>query len=193
MIKGVTCVKKLNLFFGLLLVLWFVVHSIVVIGDGLRDELSMTDVGVVLGNKVELDGQPSKRLVARLDKAVELYESGYIQCIIVSGGIGKEGFDEGEVMKVYLVDQGIPEDKIIVDSNGYNTHMTAENTKAIMEDMNLQTVTVITQYHHVSRTKLAFRKLGFDNVASAGAKRFEARDIYSIFREFFAYYKYLLD
>jgi hypothetical protein len=39
--------------------------------------------------------------------------------------------------------------------------------------------------------KLAFNKVGFEEVYSAHAEFFEARDLYSITREFFAYYKYL--
>lgn len=139
-----------------------------------------------------MNGVPSKRLQARLDRAVELYEQGKLKQIIVSGGIGKEGFDEAEVMKAYLTDFAIPEDKIITDSNGYNTYLTAENTKVIMDELGLKSVMVITQYHHITRTKLAFRKIGFERVYSAHAKIFEARDIYSITREFIAYYKYAL-
>lgn len=49
---------------------------------------------------------------------------------------------------------------------------------------------VATQYHHISRTKLAFRKVGFEEVHSAHARIFEWRDLYSIVREFAAYYRY---
>lgn len=150
------------------------------------------DVAVVLGNKVEANGQPSERLTARLDKSVELYDGGYYNFIIVSGGIGKEGFDEAKVMKSYLIDKGIPEDKIIEDKNGYNSYMTAENTSKIMDELELDSVMVITQYFHVSRTKLVFSKMDIKEVYSAHAKIFEFRDMYSIIREFPAYYKYLI-
>ncbi|WP_248565511.1 YdcF family protein [Paenibacillus sp. L3-i20] len=159
--------------------------------DGLNDELKAVDAAVVLGNKVEVNGQPSERLKARLDKSMELFERGYFTFIIVSGGIGKEGFDEAKVMKSYLIDKGIPEDKIIEDNNGYNSYMTAQNTSKIMDDLELDSVMVITQYFHVSRTKLAFRKMDMKEVYSAHANIFEIRDIYSIIREFPAYYKYL--
>jgi vancomycin permeability regulator SanA len=173
------------------LFIWFLIHTTLVIIDGLNDELKPADVAVVLGNKVEVNGQPSNRLIARLDKSVELYNGGYFTFIIVSGGIGKEGFDEARVMKSYLVDKGIPEDKIIEDNNGYNSYMTAQNTSKIIDDLELDSVMVITQYFHVSRTKLAFRKMDIKEVYAAHAKIFEFRDIYSIIREFPAYYKYL--
>ena len=170
---------------------WFIIHTISVIIDGLNDELKSVDVAVVLGNKVETNGQPSKRLKARLDKSVELYNEGYYSFIIVSGGIGKEGFDEAKVMKSYLIEKGIAEDKIIEDNNGYNSFMTAENTSKIMNELELKSVMVITQYFHVSRTKLAFSKMDIKEVYAAHANIFEFRDMYSIIREFPAYYKYL--
>lgn len=181
--------------FGILvasLCIWFIIHTTFVIIDGLNDELKPVDAAVVLGNKVEVNGRPSERLKSRLDKSVELYKGGYFTFIIVSGGIGKEGFDEAKVMKSYLIDKGLPEDKIIEDNNGYNSYMTAQNTSKIMDELELDSVMVITQYFHVSRTKLAFRKMDIKEVYSAHAKVFEFRDIYSLIREFPAYYKYLL-
>ena len=172
--------------------LWFIIHTLVITADGLKDELEVSDAAVVLGNKVELNGKPSKRLQGRLDKATELYENNYFKYIIVSGGIGKEGFDEAAVMKEYLAEKGIPDDKILLDSNGYNSYMTAKNTKAIMDDMGFNSTMIITQFYHISRTKLAFDKVGIENVYSAHASYLDLRDAYSVVREFFAYYKYLL-
>lgn len=174
------------------LFIWFIIHTTFTIIDGLNDELEHADAAVVLGNKVEVDGQPSERLKARLDRAAELYDGGYFTFIIVSGGMGKEGFDEAKVMKSYLIDNGVPEEIIKEDNNGYNSYMTGQNASKMMDELELDSVMVITQYFHVSRTKLAFRKMGIKEVFSAHAKIFEFRDIYSIVREFPAYYKYLL-
>lgn len=173
-------------------VIWFIIHTTFVVIDGVNDELKPVDAAVVLGNKVETNGQPSERLKARLDRSVELYNEGYYRFIIVSGGIGKEGFDEAKVMKAYLIDNGVAEDKIIEDSNGYNSYMTAQHTSDIMDELEFNSVMIISQYFHISRTKLAFRKMNIEEVYSAHAKIFEARDLYSIVREFPAYYKYLL-
>jgi len=46
-------------------------------------------------------GEPSPRLQSRLDKAFDLYSKNYFQQIIVSGGLGKEGFEEALVMTEY--------------------------------------------------------------------------------------------
>jgi vancomycin permeability regulator SanA len=141
-----------------LFMVWFVVHVLVITIDGFIDEKQHADVGVILGNKVERDGNPSERLRYRLEKAVELYREGYFNYIIVSGGVGVEGYDEAKIMKQYLVQKGIPSEKIITDSMGFNTMATAKNTKKIMGEIEDRSVMVITQFYHISRTKLAFYK-----------------------------------
>lgn len=184
--------RKILFYVFIIFIIWFITHSLILTVDGFRDELGFSDAAVVLGNKVELNGEPSERLKGRLNKAVELYDKNYFEYIIVSGGIGKEGYDEAEVMKKYLIKNGIPDEKIIMDNKGYNSFMTAQNTKLIMNNMNLESITIITQFYHISRTKLAFDSTGIENTYSAHADYFELRDIYSLIREFFAYYKYLL-
>ncbi len=173
-------------------IVWFAIHATAITVDGLRDELHKTDVAVVLGNKVEVSGVPSPALKGRLERTVELYQSGYFDSIIVSGGVGKEGHDEAFVMKEFLVERGIPHDIIIIDSNGYNTALTAENTKQIMVEQGFESLMIISQFFHISRSKLAFKQQGLTEIYSAHAKDFFIRDIYSVFREFFAYYKYLI-
>ncbi|MDD2502617.1 MAG: YdcF family protein [Clostridia bacterium] len=183
---------KVMLYVVGVLFLWFLIHIVIISIDGLNDNIGISDAAVVLGNKVELDGKPSKRLQGRLERALELYNKEHFKYIIVSGGTGKEGFDEAVVMKNYLVENGVPDEAVLLDQEGYNSFMTAQNTKTIMSEMDLNSITIISQYYHITRTKLAFRKAGFDKVYTAHAKYFELRDMYSLFREFFAYYKYLL-
>jgi len=183
--------KRLIILFSVILIL-IAAHMAVVTFDGVKDELKAVDAAVILGNKVEENGKPSERLQCRLDRAVELYNKKYFKYVIVSGGVGKEGFDEAKVMKEYLIKQGVPEGKIFMDSQGNNTLLTAKNSKKIMDSKDLKSVMVISQFYHISRTKLAFKKVGFKEVYSAHGKYFELRDIYSLVREVPAYYKYLL-
>src|SRR6187402_1531851 len=78
---------------GIVAGLFFAGSALLVI-SGLRDDVAQADVALVLGNKVEVDGQPSPRLRARLDETLLLYRSGYFPAIITSGGLGREGYDE---------------------------------------------------------------------------------------------------
>ncbi len=168
-------------------VIGFVLIAVLIVIDGMRDEISPSDVGLVLGNTVQADGQPSARLRARLDKTLELYRAGLFAEVIVSGGVGVEGFDEAEVMKRYLIDNGVPEARIHVDSQGLDTHRTARNAAAMMAAHGWSSALVVSQYYHIPRCRLALARSGVASVASAHADYFEARDLYSTAREVVAY------
>lgn len=179
--------QKIQLLVKILLT-WFVLHTVLIIADGLTDEVVSSDLVVILGNKVHENGQLSERLKARVDKGLEWYQKGRCQKILVSGGLGKEGHLEGDAMAAYLIQKGVPAAVVIIDNKGDNTQASAENTKALFSEQT--SITIISQYYHISRTRLAFQKVGFSNIYGVHADYFELRDFYSIFREFFGYYKY---
>lgn len=168
--------------------LWFIGHVIYTINDGLTDSGNSADIGVVLGNKVNTDGTLSKRLEKRVECGLELYQKGRVKMLFVSGGLGSEGFKEGDKMKEYLISKGVPPSKIIVDNEGNNTIASVENTLKLKESLNYKNVMVISQYYHVTRAKMLFKKRGFSNVYSASPRYFEIRDIHALIREFVAYY-----
>ncbi|MBI2750059.1 MAG: YdcF family protein [Burkholderiales bacterium] len=161
------------------------------VARGMSDEIHKADVAVVLGNTVNSDGTPSRRLAARLDTALELYHRGVFKNVIVSGGVGREGFDEAVVMKDYLLRRGVPQDNIIVDSFGLTTAATAKNVAVLAKEHRWSSVLVISQYFHIPRCQLALSQAGVDPVYTAHAHYFELRDIYSTFREVFGYAAYL--
>lgn len=160
---------------------------------GMNDDLRPTDVGVVLGSKVELNGKPSGRLAARLDRGADLYAQGVFHHMIVSGGTGVEGFDEAGVMRDYLLKKGVPSSAIMVDSAGVTTDATARNCASLMASHGFRSVTIVTQYFHVPRTRLALRRHGVAEIGSAHAHFFELRDLYSIAREVAALPAYWLE
>jgi len=184
-------IKKLLLIASVSFALAYIVSGLLIVIDGLSDDIHAADVAIVLGSKVEVSGVPSTRLRARLDRAVELYKQGLFQHVIVSGGTGSEGFDEAAVMKAYLIEKGVPGDQVYVDSQGASTYLTAKNSSRMMKENNWRSALVVSQYFHISRTKLALRRFGVSPVFSAHADYFELRDIYSIAREVFGYGGYL--
>lgn len=183
-------IKGCSIFLSVLTI-YFFIHCLIATYDGLTDNLQKSDVAVVFGNEIMSDGTPSERLKARLKKTIELYNQGFFPKVIVSGGVGKEGFDEATVMKKYLVDQGIPTNNIMMDHTGNNSWMTVQNTKQIMIEQHYQTVLAISEFYHMSRIELAFAKNGIKNISTAHADHFELRDFYSTAREFFGFYSYL--
>ncbi len=180
--------KKLIKICLLLLFLWYVGHVTYITIDGLSDEGKSADLAIILGSKVNEDGTLSERLEKRMECGLQLYEKNRVKKIIVSGGFGKEGFYEADKMKEYLIKNGIPDSAIIVDNKGNNTLATVENTLKLQDSIHFKSAIVVSQYFHVTRTKKFFRDRGFKNVSSVGPHYFETRDLYSVLREFVAYY-----
>jgi vancomycin permeability regulator SanA len=181
--------KKLKIV-SLILTLWFLSHQLIIVAEGLTIKPKRSHVAVVLGNKVNQDGTLSKRLQARVDESLKLFNDSLVNKILVSGGLGLEGHFEGQKMADYLVFHGVPKSKVIIDNQGVNTWATAENTRQFF-DVN-DSIVIVTQFYHYSRCKLAFKRHGFEHITGATPHFFELRDFYSLFREFFGYYSYLL-
>lgn len=182
--------KKGIKYLGLTLLIWFVGHSIYIITDGLTDEGLQADVAVILGSTVNEDGTLSPRLEARLKQGFVLYQTEKAKMLMVSGGLGKEGYSEGTVMAEYLVRWGVPPSDILIDNEGNNTYLTALHYQQAAAQHQFKSVIVVSQYFHISRTKMVFRKLGIENVTGSHARYFAWRDFYSVFREFFGWYGY---
>ncbi len=171
-----------------LLFLWLIAHSVYVITDGISDEGKQADVAVILGNTVNRDGTLSMRLEKRLESGIQLYKNRRIRKILVSGGLGKEGFYEGDKMKEFLLSKGIPDSVIMVDNKGDNTRKTVENTLQLSSRYHFNSIIAVSQYFHVTRIKKLFRDRGFQKVSSVSPDYFEWRDLYALLREFPAYY-----
>lgn len=172
------------------LLLWFFTHAIAVTIDGVFTQPKKSEYAVIFGNTVNADGSLSKRLKARVDKGLELYRDSLVQKLFLSGGLGVEGHYEAQKMADYLLMMGVPETDLIIDDLGDNSWLTTTNFKKMFPEAN--SIIVVSQFYHLSRAKLTFRKLDFKNVSAASPDYYEIRDFYSLFREFFGYYKYLL-
>ncbi len=178
--------KKLLLVF----LLFFLIHSIYISYDGSKEFNQSAQAALVLGNKVNEDGSLSNRLKARCDKAIELYSKQQVKFIIVSGGVGEEGFSEGARMHDYLLSKEIPDSAIITDVKGNSTEATVKNFVSLNHYRKFSSVVVVSQFYHITRTKKMLSDAGVEKLYGASPKFFEWRDFYSLTREFFAFYWY---
>jgi vancomycin permeability regulator SanA len=182
---------KIFMIAGISVLGYFLFITGIILFKGNVDYLKPADYIVVLGNKVNSDGKPSDRLRARLDKTIDLYQNNMAKKIIVTGGLGKEGYNEAGVMKDYLVKQNIPTENVLVDSKGLDTFQSAVNTKKMLASQLDKPIILVSQHFHLWRSENIFEKCGLRTVYTAHANYYELRDFYSVFREFFALHKYL--
>ena len=72
-----------------------------------------TDCILVLGAGVWAGGRPSFMLEDRLLQAIELYNAGVSDRLLMSGDHGRKDYDEVNVMKRFAVDRGVPSSHVL--------------------------------------------------------------------------------
>ncbi|OJV49533.1 MAG: SanA protein [Chryseobacterium sp. 39-10] len=123
------------------------------------------ETALVLGTSPKMkSGISNPYFTTRMDATSLLYHHGKIKKIIVSGEKSK-GYDEPSAMKNYLVYQeGVPENIIIQDPNGFKTQMSIRNCKEVYHQND---VIIVSQGFHNLRALFYARNsdmnaLGFD-------------------------------
>ena len=113
------------------------------------------DFIIILGCWFRRDGSLPPLLRGRADRAIAFWreqkeKTGRAARFIPSGGQGKdEPIAEGEALRRYLVDQGIPESLILPETQALNTYQNMDYSKAIIQRVNPQgrTLFATTNYH----------------------------------------------
>lgn len=117
------------------------------------------DAVVVLGAGLKSDGTPSNMLEDRLKGAIELYQNGIAPKIIVSGDCSGDDYDEVSAMQQYCIENGVAEEDIVRDDNGFSTYETMNN---VVREMGYSNIIVVTQKYHVYRSVYLARQMGAD-------------------------------
>ncbi|HOY31212.1 MAG TPA: YdcF family protein [Bacteroidales bacterium] len=139
-----------------------------------NDKTQSYEAGVVLGGGMVTIDFIHDRLIFhentdRFLQALHLYKCGQIKKIILSGGSGSlvfKDFLEGPLIKRYLLDIGVPDSVILVDSTSNNTYQNAVNCAAIIKtNCNKGQFLLITSAMHMKRSKACFAKQGIDAIS----------------------------
>ena len=106
---------------------------------------------VVLGNRMNDDGTLSSIMLDRLNKTLEV-EKMYDK-ILVTGGIANPtaGVAEGDKMKEWLVENGVDQNKIIVENRSRSTRENAKFTGPILEGLGVTEITILSSAYHIDR------------------------------------------
>ncbi len=150
------------------------------------------DYIIILGCQIRKDGTPTPLLKSRIDRAIEFSKmqkenTGKEITFIASGGKGAdEIISESECIKNYLVEKGIAEDKILMESNSKNTY---ENIKFSWDIIDKRTenakVAFSTTNYHVYRAGIIATEQE-RSVEGIGAKTKSYFSINAFIREFVA-------
>jgi vancomycin permeability regulator SanA len=128
------------------------------------------DCVLVLGAGVWGDG-PSHLLEERLNKGVEVYNTGCTNRILMTGDHGREEYDEVNVMKNFAIEKGAVAEEVFMDHAGFSTYESMYRAKEVFQ---VKKVVIVTQKYHLYRAVYNARKLGLDayGVAADGQYNF---------------------
>ena len=136
---------------------------------GTTDYRRHADAAVVFGAEVHNDGRPSTALRDRVVTAAGLYKAGLVANLIMSGGVGANGYDEATVMRTVAEQHGVPAAAILVDSHGIDTQASVADTKVMAADHGFKHLIAVSHFYHLARIKLAYARAGL-NVITVPAK-----------------------
>lgn len=158
----------------------------------LEDELEQRDYVLVLGCATYED-EPTPMLEKRLEAAISTYKKARAKYIIVSGSVDDVYYDEVEVMKNYLLGQGIEAGAIIEDKQGDNTFKSIKNT---IKKGYGNSLYIVTQDSHLRRALFLSNSINPSHKAlgvKAAAIKHQDAMIYMDFREILARVKAVYD
>jgi SanA protein len=118
-------------------------------------------VAIVFGAGLWRDGTPTTVLRDRIATAAELYFTGKVQVILMSGDNSYLDYNEPGAMRDYAIKLGVPEASIVLDYAGRRTYDTCYRAKTIF---GIEKAILVTQSFHIPRALYTCNALGLKAV-----------------------------
>jgi SanA protein len=125
-------------------------------------------VAIVFGAGLWVDGTPTNVLRDRISTAAELFFSGKVQKILMSGDNRFIDYNEPGAMKEYALSLGVPESAIVLDYAGRRTYDTCYRAQAIF---GVQKAILVTQGFHMPRALYTCNVLGLNAIGVLSDQR----------------------
>ena len=124
------------------------------------DDRRPVDAVVVLG-AAQYDGVPSSIFASRLRHAEALYEQGVAPLIVTTGG-GRTGdvYTEAEAGRQYLMDRGVPADRVVAVAVGSDTLGSLQAVAARANQDGWQSALIVSDPWHSLRARTMARDTG---------------------------------
>ena len=164
--------KKIIKLIIILIIIAILINVYIVINTSSRisniDDFTENDFDCILVLGAGLrDKKPSPMLEDRLIMAIKLYELGTAPKILVSGDHQYNDHDEVNVMKNYLIENGIPSNDIFMDHAGLSTYDSIYRAKKIFK---VHKMIIVTQKYHLYRAIYIAKSLDFSTVGAMADK-----------------------
>lgn len=150
------------------------------------DQARPVDAVVVLGT-AQFNGRPGRVLQARLDRALAVYEEGLTSVVVVTGGRAPgDAFTEAEAARDYLLERGVPVGAIVLENEGRDSWSSMRGVAALLDDLGIRRVLLVSDGFHLLRVKLMARDLGlapFGTPAESPIRQGSGREFSYVLRE----------
>lgn len=120
-------------------------------------KLPHAQVALVLGAYVEPDGHMSQMLADRVQRALELWRSGKVTRILVSGDHHTWSYDEPDTMRKALLSAGVPGRDIFTDYAGFDTWASVVRARKVF---GVRSAIIVTQGFHMPRALYLAKEAG---------------------------------
>ena len=134
-------------------------------------------VAIVFGAGLRRDGTPSPILQDRVKAAANLYFSGKVEKILMSGDNRFLDYNEPGAMLNFALDLGVPKKDIVLDYAGRRTYDTCYRAKSIF---GVSDALLVTQRYHLPRAVLTCNALGLKSLGVIA----DQRDYHSPIKEY---------
>ncbi|MCL4455923.1 MAG: YdcF family protein [Nitrospirae bacterium] len=116
----------------------------------------------IYGNAPDISGTgvPSEDMLVRLVTVVRLQKRLNIPVIVSSGAISKGEKTEASIGKRFMVDLGVPDNKVIKEEKSRDTIENAKYTAEICEKLGYKKPLLVTSAYHMKRSVMSFEKAG---------------------------------
>jgi SanA protein len=118
-------------------------------------------VAIVFGAGLWRDGRPTPVLRDRVATAAELYFSGKVEKLLMSGDNSQANYNEPGAMREYALALGIPDEAIVQDYAGRRTYDTCYRAREIF---GIQEAILVTQSFHLPRALYVCNHLGISAI-----------------------------
>jgi uncharacterized SAM-binding protein YcdF (DUF218 family) len=136
---------------------------------GNRDDRRDVDAIVVLG-AAQYDGRPSPVFRARLDHAVDLYESGVARYLVVTGGKAQgDRTTEGAAARAFALSRGVPAAAILLEDRSRTTLESLRGVATLLRDHDLGSAVFVSDRTHMLRVLRIARDEGITAYGSPTA------------------------
>ena len=159
-------IKLAILLTAVLILLNFILAGISIEAYGKNDEKTRCDAAIVLGAGT-WDGEVSAVYRERINHGIWLYENGYVDYLILTGGFGEGNqISDAQAAKGYAISQAVPEDAILIEEKSTITEENLAFSKEIMDAHDLHTAIIVSDPLHMKRAMVMAKDYGITAFSS---------------------------